>query len=751
MPLLQKHDLGAQGSRITQLLQDVVETLQLYGFPIRSHALHTYHSAFVTMPSCLLLDTLDQQDVPDSHRLPNLVSSRTGHLGQAARVLMGHSSQVEAVSYSSDGTRIVSGARDKTIRVWSAISFEELGRMEGHRDWVNSVTFSPKGTWIVSGSDDYTVRIWRSVDLEHLATLEGHQGRVSSVAVSPDEKRIISGSHDKTVCVWCTSNFVQLGRLDGYESSIFSVAFSPQGDRIVFSCSKAVRVFDAVSLQCLVELEATIHRTPMTKGLFRPVALSHDGMHIFAGTSTGRVRVWCSVTFQELATFDQEQGSVDWLSISSDGAFVLSGDWVNGRIHVWNAQSFKEITRFHAHRWGVRSVAFSPDSTRFVSGGMDKALRVWVTDMFNYNAVESEAPRRQMRPLAFSADGAHILLRSQEASKQWPFEQDPELGRLSTVRVWNVNKFEELGQIERVSLFAFSSDGSRAVVHENEVSLSIWSLSPFEKVSDFNMPEGPGRIESIAYSLEGTRIVCGMPTGSIDFWSAVTFEKLYEFEGHGSSVLDVMFSADGTRLISRSLADGIRVWDAHTLENLGEIHVHEAALMCMAVSPQGTHVMAGLPDKTVRVWSTITSREILSLPLKDRFYKLNHTAFSPDGKSVLFVQYSCETQTWTRSETDSCVSSFPHPCVIHTDVNRIAVWTEAPLSAVQLPNDGTAGDLGILLSKSGWLSCWINSQPRLIWLPHDRRGDVFSSSGRRVAVVADTGDPTILHFPTGKR
>jgi WD40 repeat protein len=111
------------------------------------------------------------------------------------------------------------------------------------------------------------------------------------------------------------------------------------------------------------------------------------------------------------------------------------------------------------------------------------------------------------------------------------------------------------------------------------------------------------------------------------------------------------------------VADGIRVWDAHTLENLGEIHVHEAAIMCMSVSPQGTHIMAGLPDKTVRVWSTLTSREVLSLPLGERLKKLNHTAFSPDGKSVLLVQYSCETQAWSCSETDSCVLSSPHPSV----------------------------------------------------------------------------------------
>jgi WD40 repeat protein len=644
----QKYDLQIQGTPITQLLQDVVEILQLYGIPIRSHALQVYHSAFVTMPSCVLLDTLARDSISES--LPRMLSPRATHLSHAARVLMAHISPVEAVAYSPDGTYIVSGSQDRTIWVWSAVTFEQLGRMEGFRDAVNSVVFSPDGARVVAGSDDHTVRIWNVVDQVLLATLGDHQDRVYSVAVSPDGARIISGSQDKTIRVWCAHSFTQLSQLQGYESRVLSVVFSPKGDLILSSCRDTIRVFDSSSLDPLVELTATLPSDPMDQGIFRCAAFSHDGAHILAGTTTGRVRVWSAVAFQELAALDQKLGSADCLSISPDGAFVLSSDWDNGHIHVWDAQSFKEITRFHAHQWGVRSVAFSPDSTRFVSGGMDKAVRVWVTDMFNENPIQSEAPSRQIRSLVFSVDGAHILLRSQD--------RDHKLGRLSTARVWNINTFEELGQIERVSLFLFSPDGTRAVVHENELLLGVWSLSPFEKISQLDMPDGPGRIESMSYSSEGNRILCGMPGGGIKSLSAITFEELFAFQAHSSSVLDVVFSTNDSRLISRSMADGIRVWDARTLEKLGEIPLHNTSIDCMSVSPKGMHIMAGFPDRTVRIWSTLAFHEILRLPL-GRGWKLNHTAFSPDGQSILIAYHSCETQAWTCSKVDSCAFSLP--------------------------------------------------------------------------------------------
>ena len=67
--------------------------------------------------------------------------------------------EVYSVAFSPDGTRIVSGSYDHTIRVWDARSGDVVaGPFEGHTDYITSVAFSPDGTCIVSGSDDRTIR-----------------------------------------------------------------------------------------------------------------------------------------------------------------------------------------------------------------------------------------------------------------------------------------------------------------------------------------------------------------------------------------------------------------------------------------------------------------------------------------------------------------------------------------------------------------------------------------------------------------
>ena len=66
-----------------------------------------------------------------------------------------------SVAFSPDGQRIVSGSRDKTLRLWDATSGAPIGApLRGHDERVSSVAFSPDGQRIVSGSADKTLRLW---------------------------------------------------------------------------------------------------------------------------------------------------------------------------------------------------------------------------------------------------------------------------------------------------------------------------------------------------------------------------------------------------------------------------------------------------------------------------------------------------------------------------------------------------------------------------------------------------------------
>ena len=116
--------------------------------------------------------------------------------------LYGHTGPVTSVSFSPDGTRIVTGSADQTAKVWDARTGTALLELKGHTGAVTSVSFSPDGTRIVTGSEDQTAKVWDARTGTPLLDLKGHTDGVTSVSFSPDGTRIVTGSRDQTAKVW---------------------------------------------------------------------------------------------------------------------------------------------------------------------------------------------------------------------------------------------------------------------------------------------------------------------------------------------------------------------------------------------------------------------------------------------------------------------------------------------------------------------------------------------------------------------
>ena len=62
--------------------------------------------------------------------------------------------------FAKDGTWIVSGSDDNSVRVWDVSTGVKLMNLKGHTDTVKSVAVSSDGKkWIASGSDDSSLRV----------------------------------------------------------------------------------------------------------------------------------------------------------------------------------------------------------------------------------------------------------------------------------------------------------------------------------------------------------------------------------------------------------------------------------------------------------------------------------------------------------------------------------------------------------------------------------------------------------------
>jgi WD40 repeat protein len=224
------------------------------------------------MPQCDLLAAAKY--APSD--IPCLKSKRESHWRNATLVFEGHTGTVWSVAFSPDGSHIVSGSDDKTVRLWGAQTGKDIAKMEDHTGSVSSVAFSPDGSQILSGSYDNTVRLWDAQTGKETAKLEGHTGFVSSVAFSPDGSQIVSGSYDCTVRLWDAQTGKEIAKLDGHIGPVNSVAFSPDGLQIVSgSYDNTVRLWDAQTGKEIAKLEG--HTAPVSS-----VAFSPDGATVYA-------------------------------------------------------------------------------------------------------------------------------------------------------------------------------------------------------------------------------------------------------------------------------------------------------------------------------------------------------------------------------------------------------------------------------------------------------------------------------------
>ncbi|MCH8922172.1 MAG: trypsin-like peptidase domain-containing protein [Planctomycetes bacterium] len=140
-----------------------------------------------------------------------------------------------AVAFSRDSRMLAMGSGGGIIR-WLVVGLQRRsvgGLPPENTTAINSLVFSPDGTYLLSGHTDRTLRMWNFLEGGVVAKFEGHRGEVTSGRFSVDGKKMVSGSLDKTVRVWDTSKRKLLREFKGHDKGVTGVAFLPDGDRVV--------------------------------------------------------------------------------------------------------------------------------------------------------------------------------------------------------------------------------------------------------------------------------------------------------------------------------------------------------------------------------------------------------------------------------------------------------------------------------------------------------------------------------------
>ncbi|MEH1850563.1 MAG: serine/threonine-protein kinase [Nostoc sp.] len=293
------------------------------------------------------------------------------------KTLKGHSSDVNSVAFSPDGTTLGSASDDKTIKLWNIASGEAIRTLEGHANWIWTVAFSPDSKTLASGSADKTIKLWNLQTGKLIRTLQGHSDGVTSVAFSPDSKILASGSasKDMKIKLWNVETGKLIRTLEGHTNGVQSVAFSPDGKTLASgSWDKTIKLWN-------VETGKLIRTLGGNADSILSVAFAPDGITLASGSSDKTIKLWNLKTGKLIHTLKGHKDKVNSVaflpSANPSGVSLVSGS-SDKTIKLWNPVIGMEIRTLETGSGYIYAVAISPDGQTIAGGGSgENILKIW--------------------------------------------------------------------------------------------------------------------------------------------------------------------------------------------------------------------------------------------------------------------------------------------------------------------------------------------------------------------------------------
>ncbi|AVH71454.1 WD40 repeat domain-containing protein [Nostoc sp. 'Lobaria pulmonaria (5183) cyanobiont'] len=338
------------------------------------HQLGTYQENCETDFSLLITEN-GQNFITISDHMVNTWDLHTGQVIDTFSVV-GHLGSISSLALSPDGLTIYScGGLDATIKLWDSKTGEKISSLYGHSSPVHCVVTNQDGSILLSAGSDKTIKIWDVKDRQEISTLVGHSNRIFSLDISYDGKILASGDLDGNIKIWNLETKEEIYTLqqkaysDYSRNGVFSLAISLDKKKLVSCTERLYPVLQVWNLETAEEIYA------LTELPVEYVKISPNGKYLISGDYNRKtIEVRALQTGKEIRTFP---GQINCLTISPDGEALFVGS-KDQSIQIWNLNTGELIRSLRKHSFSYHSnvLAISQNGQILVSG-KGGTINIW--------------------------------------------------------------------------------------------------------------------------------------------------------------------------------------------------------------------------------------------------------------------------------------------------------------------------------------------------------------------------------------
>ncbi|EAW09760.1 F-box/WD repeat-containing protein [Aspergillus clavatus NRRL 1] len=290
--------------------------------------------------------------------------------GKAAAIyLHGHTDSVYCVQF--DEEKIITGSRDRTIRVWDAHypwpCRKIIGPPPGDVSSIGQVNNPAQQS---SGKPPFlTICPPPTLSAGIVAPIDqsADYHSASILCLQFDEEIMVTGSSDFTCIVWDIKNdYKPIRRLQGHRAGVLDVCFD---DRYIVSCSKdtTICVWDRHTGALVRELLG--HRGPVN-------AVQLRGDLVVSASGDGVAKLWNITSGLCVKEFPSKDRGLACVEFSDDARTILTGG-NDQAIYQFDANTAEMVRELKGHAGLVRSLHLDSTNQRIVSGSYDMSVKVF--------------------------------------------------------------------------------------------------------------------------------------------------------------------------------------------------------------------------------------------------------------------------------------------------------------------------------------------------------------------------------------